>query len=117
IIKQIKEFLLDDKIVVPLGAINQEAVFSTREMLMTEEKLQAAIDEGKNKRSHVIRKSVAERILDRELPLASTLSEDEMIRNKEQRSAVIRITTQPGDAVIEGMAGTGKTRILKAARA
>ncbi len=113
VVEQVKEFLAVDSQIVFLGPLDHEAQFSTRAMLDLERKLMAALDEGKHDRSHVIKVDIVNRILDERLPLGPQLTEDELIRNKEQRAAVIKLLCNPGNVqVLEGMAGTGKTYVL-----
>jgi conjugative relaxase-like TrwC/TraI family protein len=117
VVEQVKEYLAVDPEIVYLMPVDHEAQFTTREMWALEKELKAIVEEGKHDRSHVIDRAIVERFLDQRLPLSPQLSEDELIRNKEQRAAVHKLLTSPGNIqVLEGMAGTGKSYVLKIVR-
>jgi conjugative relaxase-like TrwC/TraI family protein len=117
LIDLVRAFLVQNPQIVPLAAVEREPLFTTKEILTIEAGLLASVDAGKTSKSHVVPKQVVERILNDKLPLHTGLSEDERIRNEEQRKAVHQVTAKSGDIqVIEGMAGTGKTYTLNVAR-
>jgi conjugative relaxase-like TrwC/TraI family protein len=117
VIDQVRSFLINDQEVVALQSLDHEAQFTTREMLALEQQLLSALEQGKEDTSHVMRPSAINRLLDERLPIRKELAEDELIRNKEQREAVFKLLTQPGNVqVLEGLAGTGKTYALSVAR-
>lgn len=117
LIDLVRAFLVHNPQTVPLVAVEREPLFTTKEILSIEAELLASIDKGKVSKSHVVPKQVVDQILNGKLPLHNGLTEDERIRNEEQRNAVSQVTSKSGDIqVIEGMAGTGKTHTLNVAR-
>lgn len=117
IIRQVRVFLLHDKRIVPITSNDQEILFTTRHVLKAERRLLGDIVAGLDHKSHLVRRANVNDALDKALPLDADLTADELTRNKEQRNAVVAVTTRPGNVqVIEGMAGTGKTHTLKIAR-
>ncbi len=117
IVDQVRIFLAEHPDVVALQPFDYEPLFTTRQMLALERELLATLDEGKADASHVVSSSAIKRLLDRRLPISTELAEDDLIRNREQREAVLQLVTRPGSVqVLEGMAGTGKTYTLSVAR-
>ena len=109
IIDQVRSFLLHEPDLVFLQSRKQEPLFTTREMLVLESEMLAAINAGRNDTSHVVKKPIVHRALDQHLPLHADLTEDERARNEEQRKAAYKLTATPGQVqVLEGLAGTGK---------
>lgn len=93
--------------VVPLGATRGEPCYSTREMLAVEQRLLDQALSSREDRSHQVEERAVGRVLERHRDLSS-----------EQQAAVKQITQDAGSIqVVSGMAGTGKTRMLEAARA
>jgi conjugative relaxase-like TrwC/TraI family protein len=117
VIEQVRTYIATQPDIVPIGIFHDEPQFTTQEMLGLEKQLYRAIEESSGEPSHAVRSTVVEQLLDKELPLGSQLTEDESHRNREQRAAVLKLTTAPGSiAVLEGMAGAGKTYTLSVAR-
>lgn len=88
--------------VVTVGPWKGECRFTTREMLQMEDALLASAQSTRHSRSHVLVEPDRDRF--------ATLSE-------EQRVAVRHITTAEGSVkVVSGLAGTGKSSLLKVAR-
>jgi conjugative relaxase-like TrwC/TraI family protein len=90
---------------ISLTRQNDQQLYTTPEMLELERKMLARIEESKGDQQH----AVGSRTLEKGLSRHSHLSE-------EQKDAVKHITTGQGSiAAVTGMAGTGKTTMLKAA--
>lgn len=90
--------------IVPVGERNGEQRFSTLEMLRLERKLLANAQEL-NRRSHRVRAQHTERAL-KSRPTIS----------REQREAFLHITQGRALSLVRGVAGSGKTFMLEAAR-
>jgi conjugative relaxase-like TrwC/TraI family protein len=117
IVEKVQDYIATNADIVPIGVFHDEWQFTTREMLDMEQELFRQIKVAANESSHLVELMVVERLLDERLPLSSELTEDEFRRNTEQRAAVMTLATAPGSvAVLEGMAGTGKTYTLSVAR-
>lgn len=94
--------VLGDSEIVHLGRVRGEAQFTTREMLRLESELLALAENGKHSRSHV---------------LAGLTHHHFPNLSVEQQAAVGHITVSPGAVqVVSGLAGTGKSTLLQAAR-
>lgn len=121
IIDQVRAHLRNDSSLVHLNRSNQNSLtsrnpqYATRKTLDEENEMLTTLLE-KSPKSHVVRKRVLQRLLDKHLPLHAELSPDEEQRNIEQRQAVRHITA-PGHAVVEGGAGTGKGYVAMVAAA
>src|SRR5205814_896344 len=116
IISQVRGFILDHPELIPLQARKHEQFFATRETVELEKGIWTAIEEGRDNTHHVVKKAIADRVLAKDLPIHAGLTDDERVRNEEQREAVIQLTTKPGQfQALEGMAGTGKSYTLKTA--
>lgn len=94
--------------IVPLGEYRGEAVYSTREMMALEKSLLDAAQRSKTQTSPGVSERTVEGVIaTRRVPMAD-----------EQAAALRHITG--GDAgrirIVSGMAGTGKTTLLSAAR-
>jgi Ti-type conjugative transfer relaxase TraA len=90
---------------IELGQKNGCVLYTTQEMLEREQSLLAKMTSRVEDRRHVVKEKTVERILGKH-----------HILNEEQRNAVRHITMETGGvAVVSGMAGTGKTTMLKAA--
>ena len=88
--------------IVPLGRVKGESQFTTREMLQLEHELLTIADETQHDRSHILPEP--------DLSRFENLSE-------EQQTAVRHITATEGAVqVVSGLAGTGKSSLLQAAR-
>lgn len=102
----VREYLSDSREIVHLGRWRMEERYTTREMLAIEERLL----------------SNADRLKERAGPSVSTTTLDGVTAtrghlNDEQAAALRHITTGTGRiAVLSGLAGTGKTELLRAAR-
>ncbi len=117
VIRAVRNYLSTNPDILPLAAIDHEPQYTTRQMWALEQELLTAIEQGKANISHVVSKSIVDRVLDQRLPLNKQLTQDELLRNTEQRKAADLITTKPGDIIVlEGMAGAGKTYTLSVAR-
>lgn len=91
---------------VPLGMRHDEQVYTTREMLRLEAGLLDKVERSRQQPTPAVSEAILSRVMDAQ----QTLSE-------EQRAALQHITTGEGRMqVVAGMAGTGKTTMLKAAR-
>lgn len=113
IINQVRGYLTTNSEIVPLANKKYPPLFSTRAMIDEERKFLASVREGRRSTRHVVNKELAWKIINKELPLHPQLTDDERIRNEEQRKAAFQLTTRRGDVqVLEGMAGTGKTYTL-----
>lgn len=92
--------------IVPLGLRFREAIFTTREMLQLEKDLMKQVGVA----ASWAWRGVSDKILQGVFSIRSTITE-------EQKAAVRHITQETaGIATITGMAGTGKTFMLDAAR-
>lgn len=117
IIEQVSTYIATNNEIIPIGIFHDEAQFTTREMLALEKQLFRAIEASQSQHSHPVSGDLVERLLNQKLSMAGELTADERTRNKEQRTAVAKLTMAPGGiAVLEGMAGTGKTYTLSVAR-
>jgi conjugative relaxase-like TrwC/TraI family protein len=90
---------------IPLGKDRGESKFTTPEIMELERKLLKQVERGRNAGRHRVPKFIAEGILK-----GASLS-------AEQTAAVREITTGRGNLkVVQGLAGTGKSRMLATAR-
>ena len=91
---------------VNLGYEKGEQRFTTQEMLELEESLISLVKEGSLRELQVLSKETIQRTFS-ELPSL----------NAEQRNAVYHLTSKTGSvSVVSGMAGTGKSFMLKAVK-
>jgi conjugative relaxase-like TrwC/TraI family protein len=94
------------KSIVHIGHVRGEKAFTTQEILAQERDLLSIVERSKTKDTHQIAPSKVEKAL-KGKPKLST----------EQRDAVKHITATPGSIqALSGLAGTGKTSALSAAR-
>lgn len=113
----VRSFLAERKEVVLLGETPDGVAYTSREVLECERKLLDLADESRREWTETlplwsVRSSINafERDMQRENP--------DFRLSEEQRRAIEHITVEPGSIkLIRGFAGTGKTSILKAARA
>lgn len=92
--------------VVPLGSTRGEPCYTTREMLELEKGLLHQADDSRSDRSHALPERTVQPTLRNHPDLSP-----------EQRAALEQITQAPGSIqLVSGMAGTGKTQMLEAAR-
>jgi len=106
-----KEFLSSSKDIVALGQYKGAARYTTAAMLALEREILALVDDSQKNRSH--------RLLSPSVWAGIRVTERQgKIRlNDEQKDALRHITQNDGSIqVVSGMAGTGKTTMLKAAR-
>lgn len=102
----VRRVLEQSQEIVRLGTRNREERFTTKEMLQVEKKLLEQVDALASDRSHVLSEKAVGRVLSKR----STMS-------KEQADALRHITCRAGAVqVVRGLAGTGKTFLLDAAR-
>lgn len=113
IIDQVRADLANNTEMVPLKPKGVEPRYTSREMLALESELLSIIKKGKTDTRHVVKDHIAKRELDKYLPLDPGLTEDERLRNEDQRNAGLQITTQPGQfKALKGVAGAGKSYLL-----
>lgn len=106
IIRAVKSHLGESRDVVKVGEIEGRQHYSTRAMLDLERSLLAAAEASKTNSAH----QVKEAVLDRTLKRRPTITQ-------EQAEALRHITAGTGSvSCLVGMAGTGKTFVLDAAR-
>lgn len=106
IVSRARQELEHSKDFVRLGATNEEQRYTTLEMMRLERELLKTAQEMKNDTSHRVRAAVAKDILAKKPTLTA-----------EQRAAFVHATQEAGAVrVISGMAGTGKTYMLRACR-
>ncbi len=95
-----------NKEIVRLGVRDGEARYATHEMLEVEKRLLAAVDASKGDASHVAWGKTVEAVLHHRQTMTD-----------EQREALWHLTTKEGSVqCLTGMAGTGKSFIMDAAR-
>lgn len=101
----VREQLADDRLVVRVGELKREEVYTTREMLQVEEKLLAQAARLRDDRSHA------------RGALASALAGIGADFTTEQKAAYQHLVRGEGAIqCVDGYAGTGKTSLLEAAR-
>jgi len=89
-----------------IGKIREEAVFTTKEILLDEKLLMGAVAVAREKRGHIVPANLTQSVLQRHPELSV-----------EQSRAIRHITTGRGDvSLVCGMAGTGKSTMLNVAR-
>ncbi|MBX9622584.1 MAG: relaxase domain-containing protein [Gemmataceae bacterium] len=99
---------------VRLGTHKRWEQFTTKEMLGVERRLFGTVERLAGDGSHRVRRGVVERLAAERFPNTGKLTADERARNNEQRAAVERLTAEGGGiALLAGMAGTGKTTVLR----
>ena len=99
-------FLTQNEEIVPLGRHGRELIYTTREMMEEERKLLAAVDQS----LETSQPGVSPQGVSRVIAARPILGE-------EQVEALRHITQEgPSIRVVSGMAGTGKTTLLEAAR-
>ena len=104
-IQTTREQLKTNPEIVRLGERDRETKYTTREILQIEEKMLERVDASKGIS-----------ISCREKTVEGVLSNRESLSN-EQRDGVRHVTSKPGRiSVVTGMAGTGKSTMLEAAR-
>lgn len=92
--------------ILQIGEVHGERVFTTQEIIAQEEDLLSLVERSKSKEAHQVSASRLEKVLSKHSKLSA-----------EQREAVKHITTTPGSIqALTGLAGTGKTVTLAAAR-
>ena len=102
----VRDALIHSEEIVSLGRVKGEIRYSTREMLGIEKKMFASLEEGRADDHHTLPVQTVMEILSRNGELT-----------EEQMKALWHITTEDGNIqVVNGMAGTGKTRMLSIAR-
>jgi Ti-type conjugative transfer relaxase TraA len=103
--QQVNQCLHSDP-VVRLGRVGEERRYTTVEMLRIETTMLERVDRAKTKTSH----PVSDRSLTKIIAKSPTLK-------AEQRAAIQHVVNSKGTIkVVEGLAGTGKTFMLKVAR-
>jgi Ti-type conjugative transfer relaxase TraA len=108
--ERVKAFLADSPLVVHLGTKNNREHYTTQEILGIETDLLASVRGRTGEEGHRLSTSHVETIISWGRSKGENLSE-------EQEKALWHITEEAGATkVISGMAGTGKTTLLKAAR-
>ena len=90
--------------IVKVGESNGEQRFTTREMLELEKRMLGSAEE-RTPRSHRVRTGHVETVLS----LRPTIT-------REQREALLQVTQGRGLSIVRGVAGSGKTYMLQAAR-
>lgn len=100
---------------VKLGKFKGREQFTTQEMFRTEEQLLSDVATLHANDSHRVSCRLAGGFTAHAFPLKGRkLTEDELTRNSEQKAAVERLTTEGGAiTLLSGMAGTGKTTVLR----
>jgi len=109
----VQEQLADERQYVCLGrAAGEQVLYTTRETLLLEKDLLARVTRSRGDARHALSEEAASGAAQRmEQKNGWTLSE-------EQRAALLHITTRAGSVqLVRGLAGTGKTALLEAARA
>lgn len=92
--------------IVAVGSHRLETVYSTRSMLRIEQEMLKRAERSARSRQHVISKETVDRILKQHPELS-----------EEQKRAIRHITQESGAMkLVDGLAGTGKTAMLKVAR-
>lgn len=106
IVDGVRHELAHCQMLVPLGRINGELRYTTRENLESERRLLARVDASTGDSSHLVGSETVAKVLSN----YSTLTE-------EQALALLHLTLHKGSIqVVTGMAGTGKGFVLNAAR-
>lgn len=104
--RAVQRHLADERGFVRLGRVGGEERFTTREVLALEKQLLARVEASRSDTSHVLAARTVQVVLGRHPGL-----------NREQAAALAHITRAPGAVqVVNGLAGTGKTSLLRAAR-
>lgn len=116
VLSTVRAHLREAEPVVALGTLNDERFYTTKEVLDIEKRLLGAVEASRGVKGHTARESTHDRVMrgiDRvrarqgEAPLSA-----------EQREAIAYVTgAEGGIKVVDGLAGTGKTTMLSAARA
>jgi Ti-type conjugative transfer relaxase TraA len=101
--------------VVAVGPQKGEERFTTRAVVERERQLLADVRELADRNRHAVRDRDARRAVQERFPDRG-VSADDAERNKGQRAAVEHLLKADGVSVLSGMAGTGKSTVLKTAR-
>jgi Ti-type conjugative transfer relaxase TraA len=101
--------------VVPVGQQKGEDRFTTQAVVERERKLLADVKELAGSSRHGVRDRDTNHAVQDRFPL-SGVTPDDAQRNKGQREAVEHILRPGAVSVLSGMAGTGKSTVLKTAR-
>ena len=111
LLRAASDYLAQSPNIRRLGRIDGEALFTTKEVLETEKRMLSAVDASRGKGGHTVSpKTLLRAIREVEKKNGYELSE-------EQNLAAAHLTLHPGSIkVIQGLAGTGKTALLQAAR-
>jgi ATP-dependent exoDNAse (exonuclease V) alpha subunit len=108
LVREIARGYLRSQEVVALQAVKHEKRYTTVEFLSTEERMMNQVLSLKDTASHPVQDSTIQEVLSTERFLTI---------KSEQRNALLHITQTPGSVqVVSGMAGTGKTYMLAAAK-
>ena len=92
--------------IVRLGRYNEEPVYTTRDMMQQEKQLLAAVERSKSKEQPGVPKQTVEGVIATRRQMS-----------EEQADALRHITAEGSSIrIVSGMAGTGKTTLLHAAR-
>ncbi|MCB0331266.1 MAG: relaxase domain-containing protein [Bdellovibrionales bacterium] len=106
VFSSIEENINSREEIVHLGRINGELRYTTKEMLSLESSMLARVSESKDRTTH----SVSDKTLERAFSAREGITD-------EQKEAVKHITQKPGSVqAVSGMAGTGKSYMLGAAK-
>lgn len=105
ILPAVRERIAKDDI-QDIGLFRGRRVFTTKDILRDEKDLLSTVRARQQENGHLLDEGF----------VSKTLSKQKLL-SEEQKAAVLHITTRPGAVqVVSGMAGTGKSTMLKAAR-
>jgi len=115
VLSTVKSHLSEAEGMVPLGALNDDRFFTTQAVMDVERQLFATVEASRGMKGHTARESTVFSILSR--IAVERIQRGERVLNPEQRAAVEYLTrTEGGIKIVDGLAGTGKTTMLAAAR-
>lgn len=116
-VEGVKEFLATSPEIVELCQEPHDVRYTTREILERERTMLEQVRQLHGVETVPLDDNRVQRRLDRAFPDAEGLSEDDRLRNAEQRKAAEYLLTAPGKIhVVQGKAGTGKTFLLDVCR-
>lgn len=106
--------LLKHHEIVALGHSEGVQHYVTRQDLELEQRMLRQIEERRQEARFILREKTLRECLERNFPLGPDVSEDDRLRNQDQRKGLEYLGISPGSVtVLNGYAGTGKTFLMR----